>query len=213
MHEIDRSGEPVFELRDISHSYGRNKVIFDVNLSRLAGRGRGAGRRQRRRQVDAAQDLRGLPAADVGHAALHGQGRALQNAGRRARDGHRGGLPGSRHRRPAQPLAELLSRQGDRAEGRAAEHPAAEPDAAGGAEGDQRARPHPHPLRRRAGMVDVGRRTAVGGDHPRDPFRRAGCSCSTSRRRRSRCARRATCCNRSAARASRSSACSTSTTT
>jgi simple sugar transport system ATP-binding protein len=32
-HEIDRSGEPVFELRAISHSYGRSKVIFDVNLS------------------------------------------------------------------------------------------------------------------------------------------------------------------------------------
>jgi simple sugar transport system ATP-binding protein len=31
--EIDRSGEPVFELRSISHSYGRNRVIFDVNLS------------------------------------------------------------------------------------------------------------------------------------------------------------------------------------
>ncbi len=33
MHEVDRTGEPVFELRTISHSYGRNKVIFDVNLS------------------------------------------------------------------------------------------------------------------------------------------------------------------------------------
>lgn len=32
-HEIDRSREPVFELRGVSHSYGRNKVIFDVNLS------------------------------------------------------------------------------------------------------------------------------------------------------------------------------------
>jgi len=32
-HDVDRSGEPVFELRNISHSYGRNKVIFDVNLS------------------------------------------------------------------------------------------------------------------------------------------------------------------------------------
>ena len=32
-HEIDRTGEPVFELRAISHSYGRSKVIFDVNLS------------------------------------------------------------------------------------------------------------------------------------------------------------------------------------
>ncbi len=32
-HHVDRSGEPVFELRSISHSYGRNKVIFDVNLS------------------------------------------------------------------------------------------------------------------------------------------------------------------------------------
>jgi len=31
--EIDRTGEPVFELRSVSHSYGRNKVIFDVNLS------------------------------------------------------------------------------------------------------------------------------------------------------------------------------------
>jgi simple sugar transport system ATP-binding protein len=31
--EVDRSGEPVFELRSVSHSYGRNKVIFDVNLS------------------------------------------------------------------------------------------------------------------------------------------------------------------------------------
>jgi simple sugar transport system ATP-binding protein len=30
--EVDRSGEPVFELRSISHSYGRSKVIFDVNL-------------------------------------------------------------------------------------------------------------------------------------------------------------------------------------
>jgi simple sugar transport system ATP-binding protein len=32
-HEVNRSGEPVFELRNVSHSYGRNKVIFDVNLS------------------------------------------------------------------------------------------------------------------------------------------------------------------------------------
>jgi len=31
--EIDRSGEPVFELRSISHSYSRNKVIFDVSMS------------------------------------------------------------------------------------------------------------------------------------------------------------------------------------
>lgn len=31
--EIDRSGEPVFELKSVSHSYGRNKVIFDVNLA------------------------------------------------------------------------------------------------------------------------------------------------------------------------------------
>jgi simple sugar transport system ATP-binding protein len=32
-HVVDRSGEPVFELRSVSHAYGRNKVIFDVNLS------------------------------------------------------------------------------------------------------------------------------------------------------------------------------------
>jgi simple sugar transport system ATP-binding protein len=32
-HAIDRTGEPVFQLRSVSHSYGRNKVIFDVNLS------------------------------------------------------------------------------------------------------------------------------------------------------------------------------------
>jgi simple sugar transport system ATP-binding protein len=32
-HDIDRSGEPVFELRSVSHAYGRNNVIFDVNLS------------------------------------------------------------------------------------------------------------------------------------------------------------------------------------
>jgi simple sugar transport system ATP-binding protein len=31
--EIDRTGEPVFELRSVSHSYGRNKVIFDVSLA------------------------------------------------------------------------------------------------------------------------------------------------------------------------------------
>ena len=31
-HAVDRSREPLFELRSISHSYGRNKVIFDVNL-------------------------------------------------------------------------------------------------------------------------------------------------------------------------------------
>jgi simple sugar transport system ATP-binding protein len=33
VHVVDRSGEPVFELRGISHSYGRNKVIFDANLA------------------------------------------------------------------------------------------------------------------------------------------------------------------------------------
>jgi simple sugar transport system ATP-binding protein len=32
-HEIDRTGEPIFELRAVSHSYGRSEVIFDVNLS------------------------------------------------------------------------------------------------------------------------------------------------------------------------------------
>jgi simple sugar transport system ATP-binding protein len=31
--EVDRRGEPVFELRSVSHSYGRNRVIFDVNLA------------------------------------------------------------------------------------------------------------------------------------------------------------------------------------
>lgn len=36
-HEVDRTGEPVFELRSISHSYGRNKVVFDVNLSVWSG--------------------------------------------------------------------------------------------------------------------------------------------------------------------------------
>jgi simple sugar transport system ATP-binding protein len=33
MREVDRSGEPVFELRGVSHSYGRNRVIFDVDLA------------------------------------------------------------------------------------------------------------------------------------------------------------------------------------
>src|SRR5215470_13126595 len=33
MVEVDRSGEPVFELKSISHSYGRNKVIFDVSMA------------------------------------------------------------------------------------------------------------------------------------------------------------------------------------
>ena len=32
-HEVDRRGEPVFELKSISHSYGRNKVIFDVSMA------------------------------------------------------------------------------------------------------------------------------------------------------------------------------------
>ena len=32
-HVVDRSGEPVFELRSVSHAYGRNKVIFDVSFS------------------------------------------------------------------------------------------------------------------------------------------------------------------------------------
>ena len=32
-HVIDRNSEPVFEMRSVSHAYGRNKVIFDVNLS------------------------------------------------------------------------------------------------------------------------------------------------------------------------------------
>ena len=46
------------------------------------------------------------------------------------------------------------------------------PDAAGGRGGAHRARPDPHPLGRRAGLGALGRRAAVGGDHPRDPFRR-----------------------------------------
>ena len=32
-HHVDRTVEPVFELVSISHSYGRNKVIFDVDLT------------------------------------------------------------------------------------------------------------------------------------------------------------------------------------
>jgi simple sugar transport system ATP-binding protein len=32
-NEVDRTGQPVFELRSVSHSYGRNNVVFDVNLS------------------------------------------------------------------------------------------------------------------------------------------------------------------------------------
>jgi simple sugar transport system ATP-binding protein len=32
-HAVDRSGEPVFELCNVSHSYDRNKVVFDVNLA------------------------------------------------------------------------------------------------------------------------------------------------------------------------------------
>jgi len=32
-HIVDRGGEPVFELRGVSHSYGRSRVIFDVNLA------------------------------------------------------------------------------------------------------------------------------------------------------------------------------------
>jgi len=32
-HHVDRSATPVFELKSISHSYGRNRVIFDVNLA------------------------------------------------------------------------------------------------------------------------------------------------------------------------------------
>jgi len=35
--QVDRSGEPVFELRRISHRYGTNEVIFDVDLSVWAG--------------------------------------------------------------------------------------------------------------------------------------------------------------------------------
>jgi simple sugar transport system ATP-binding protein len=33
VHHVDRAGEPLFELRGISHSYGRNRVIFDVDLA------------------------------------------------------------------------------------------------------------------------------------------------------------------------------------
>jgi simple sugar transport system ATP-binding protein len=32
-HPIDRTGKPLFELCSVSHSYGRNKVIFDVNIA------------------------------------------------------------------------------------------------------------------------------------------------------------------------------------
>jgi simple sugar transport system ATP-binding protein len=32
-YPIDRTGKPLFELCSVSHSYGRNKVIFEVNLA------------------------------------------------------------------------------------------------------------------------------------------------------------------------------------
>ena len=32
-HHVDRSGEPVFELCDVTHKYGRHAAISDVNLS------------------------------------------------------------------------------------------------------------------------------------------------------------------------------------
>ncbi len=34
---IDRSGEPIFELRSVCHAYGSNQVIFDVNLAAWPG--------------------------------------------------------------------------------------------------------------------------------------------------------------------------------
>jgi simple sugar transport system ATP-binding protein len=34
---VDRTGAPVFELRGVSHRYGANRVIFDVDLSVWAG--------------------------------------------------------------------------------------------------------------------------------------------------------------------------------
>ena len=33
VRQVDRSGEPLFDLRGVNHSYGRNHVIFDVDLA------------------------------------------------------------------------------------------------------------------------------------------------------------------------------------
>ena len=79
-HEVDRTGEPIFELRSISHSYGRNKVIFDVNLSVWPGEvvalvgDNGAGK------STLLKIFAGYQQPDVWNPSLHGQGRPLQNA-------------------------------------------------------------------------------------------------------------------------------------
>ena len=132
--EIDRTGEPVFELRSVSHSYGRNKVIFDVTSSVWPGEvvalvgDNGAGK------STLLKIFAGYQRADIGNPPVHGQGRALQDAGRCAGNRHRGRLPGSRDRRPAEPLAKFLPGQGDRPFGWSARILQAEADAAGGRE-------------------------------------------------------------------------------
>ena len=88
---------PVLEARHITRHFGAVIALADASLSAQPPRDPRARRRQRRRQVDAAQDPLGHPAAPSRRRDPHRR-QAGPAAARAGRDGcrHRDGLPGPR---------------------------------------------------------------------------------------------------------------------
>ena len=133
MREVDRSGEPVFELRAISHSYGRNKVIFDVDLSVWPGEVVGLVGDNGAGKSTLLKIFAGYQRPTSGTLRFQGKDVRFGSPADARATRHRGRLPGPRDRRPAEPVAELLPRQGARAAHRPDHDHGARPHAGRGA--------------------------------------------------------------------------------
>ena len=169
--EIDRTGEPVFELRSVSHSYGRNKVIFDVNLSVWPGEVVGLVGDNGAGKSTLLKIFAGYQRPTSGTLRFMGKDVAFRTPA----DARAMGIEAvyqdlaiveqlslwrnfSWARRSCAPSAPCASCSDGRC--------------AGGRGGDLGAGPHAGALGGGAGLDALGRRAAVGGDHARDAFRR-----------------------------------------
>ncbi len=211
--EIDRTGEPVFELRSVSHSYGRNKVIFDVNLSVWPGEVVGLVGDNGAGKSTLLKIFAGYQRPTSGTLRFMGKDVAFRTPADARAMGieavyqdlaiveqlslWRNFFLGKEIVRNIGPLRVL----------------AATADAQGSRGGDLGAGPHAGALGGGAGLDALGRRAAVGGDHAGDAFRRQAAPARRAHRGACRYARRAMSSSRSAAPATTASACSTSTTT
>ena len=87
--------EPLLRVEGLSKRFGPVVALDQVSFAVRARRGRGPARRQRRRQVDADQDLiSGSLAPSAGRIWFDGRERRLREPGRGQGAGHRDGLPG-----------------------------------------------------------------------------------------------------------------------